>query len=64
MNVQSSFNSGIEGLQNARATADKAAADIAANTLVNEEQLASQNVNSEVNTDIVSQAANAESVPR
>jgi len=63
MEIQSQFNSGIEGLQNARATADKAASDIAENTLVAEQQLANQDVNSEINTDIVSQAAKDESVP-
>ncbi|GAA0817836.1 hypothetical protein GCM10009111_19670 [Colwellia asteriadis] len=63
MYIQSSFNSGIEGFQNARATADKAAADIAANTLASNEQAETQNVNAEVNTDIVSQATKPESVP-
>jgi hypothetical protein len=63
MDIQSSFNSGIEGLQNARTAADKAAADIAADTLVNEDQAASEDVNTEVSTDIVSQAAKAENLP-
>lgn len=63
MDIQSSFNSGIEGFQNARSTADKAAADIASNTLSTSENSAGQNINSEVNTDVVNQAAQAESLP-
>ena len=63
MDIQSSFNSGVEGLQNARATADKAAADIAASTVARTNSTAEQAVNTEVNSDVVSAASKSNSLP-
>lgn len=47
MEIQSAFNSGVQGFQNAQATADKAASDIVQNTALNTEQ--SGEVSTEVN---------------
>lgn len=67
MEIQSAFNSGLQGLQNARATADKAAADIASNTTFQAEESAEQanadSTNTEVSTEISSQASNKNEVP-
>jgi hypothetical protein len=67
MEIQSAFNSGLEGLQNARATADKAAADIVATTTFiaeNEaEEANAEATNTEVSTEITNQASRSNSVP-
>ena len=64
MEIPSAFNSGLQGLQNARSTADKAAADIATNTTVNTEvQKAAGNqgeVNTEISTELSSSAKSSE----
>ena len=57
MEIQSAYNSGLQGLQTARSTADQAAADIAANTAVPSEQ------QSEVNTEVNSAASTTREVP-
>jgi len=66
MEIQSAFNSGLQGLQNARATADQAATDIVANTTVqaekDSEQVNSEGSNTEVNTDI-NQTSSRNNVP-
>ncbi|MBU2869536.1 hypothetical protein [Colwellia sp. E2M01] len=68
MEISSAFNSGVQGLQNARATADKAASDIVASTTLNTEQQAntvntsSSNI-SEVNTEVVNRVAKSEELP-
>ena len=48
MEIQSAYSSGLQGIQNARSSADEAAADIVANTSVNVEQ--TSEVNTEVNS--------------
>lgn len=67
MEIQSAFNSGLQGFQNARATADKAAADIVANTTFqaenNVEQEDAEATNTEVSTEITNQASNTNDVP-
>ncbi|TYK66579.1 hypothetical protein [Colwellia echini] len=73
MEISSAFNSGLQGLQNARATADKAAVDIAASSNFNTEQLNtaqkaqsvnnSETNNSEVNTEVVNSAAKSADIP-
>jgi len=66
MEIQSAFNSGLQGFQNARETADKAAADIVANTTFqtenNAETTKTEGTNTEVSTDI-NQASNKNDVP-
>lgn len=64
MEIPSALNSGLQGLQNARATADKAAVDIAANTTLSAE---SQNnpanrgeVSTEINTEVSNPSKNSE----
>ena len=52
MEIPSAFNSGLQGLQNARATAEQAAVDIVANTTLNTEQQTSPANNGEVNTEV------------
>jgi len=47
--IPTAFNSGVQGLQNARATADQAAADIVANTTLKTEQ---PDNTTEVNTEV------------
>jgi len=67
MEIQSAFNSGIQGFQNAKANADKAAADIVANTSFNTtnniEQVNPEATNTEVSTEIDNQASNRNTVP-
>lgn len=64
MEIPSAFNSGLQGLQNARATADKAATDIVANTRPNTDIQNSPGnqgeVNSEVNTELSSSASGSQ----
>ena len=48
MEIQSAFNSGVQGFQNASSAASEAAADIATNTALNTEQ--TSEVNTEVNS--------------
>lgn len=66
MEIQSAFNSGIQGFQNAKSTADKAAADIVANTTLNTqsdaEQANAEATNTEVSTEI-NQASSTNEVP-
>jgi hypothetical protein len=68
MEISSAFNSGLQGLQNSRATADQAAADIVASTTLSTE---SQNnsasssasfsaSNGEVNTEVSNPNSNVE----
>lgn len=52
MEIPSALNSGLQGLQNARATADKAAADISTNTALSTEQEQNLANNGEVNTEV------------
>jgi hypothetical protein len=56
MDIPSAFNSGLQGLQNAKVTANEAATDIAANTaLSSDQQRDSANSNTgEVNTEVTS----------
>ena len=63
MEIQSAFNSGLQGLQNARTTADKAAADLVSNTTFQTEQAAEQANDGSVSTEIKSQASNQNEVP-
>ena len=66
MEIQSAFNSGLQGLQNARATADQAAADIVANTTFqtenDAEQVNAEGTNTEVSTEI-NQTSSRNDVP-
>ncbi len=54
MEIQSSFNSGVQGFHRAKETADQAAADIVASTTFNSEQndATSNDINGEVNTEV------------
>ncbi len=67
MEIQSAFNSGLQGFQNARATADKAPDDILANTTFQAESVAEQEnaeaTNTEVSTEITNQKSNTNDVP-
>jgi len=58
--IPSAFNSGLQGLQNARATADQAAADIVANTTLSVEQQSNPANNGEVNTEVSDEINKAE----
>jgi len=60
MEVQSALNSGIQGFQNARSTADQAATDIVANTTLNSEEQSSIGDPTEVNTEIRSASTTSE----
>ncbi len=62
MEIQSAFNSGVQGFQRAKETADQAAADIAASTTFSSEE-ASTDANNEVNTEVSSQASSPTEVP-
>jgi len=57
--IPSALNSGIQGLQNARAAADQAATDIVANTALSTEQQSNPD-NSEVNTEVSDSSNNLE----
>jgi hypothetical protein len=67
MEIQSAFNSGLQGLQQARTTADKAAADIVANTTFQRENSTEQAnavaTNTEVSTEINNQASSKNDIP-
>lgn len=52
MEIPSALNSGVQGFQNAKATADQAAADIVANTTLNSEEQANATNSEEVNTEV------------
>lgn len=54
MEIQSAFNSGLQGLQNAKDSAATAATNIVANTTVNTEQ------NNEVNSEVKSASSSTE----
>ena len=60
MEIPSAFNSGLQGLQNARATADQAAADIVATTTFSTEQQMNPAANGEVNTEVTKPKSNLE----
>ncbi len=60
MEIPSAFNSGLQGLQNARSTAEQAAADIVANTTASTEQQNSSASTDEVNTEVTSPSSNKE----
>jgi len=60
MEIPSAFNSGLQGLQNARSTADQAAADIVANTTASAEQQNGSVSTDEVNTEVTSPSSNKE----
>jgi len=60
MEIPSAFNSGLQGLQNAKSTADQAAADIVASTTVSEEQQNSSASTDEVNTEVSNLSSNKE----
>ncbi len=60
MEIPSAFNSGLQGLQNARATAEQAAADVVASTTVSAEQQNSEASTDEVNTEVTSPSSNKE----
>jgi hypothetical protein len=60
MEIPSAFNSGVQGLQNARSTAEQAAADIVANTTASAEQQSSSATTNEVNTEVTSPSSNKE----
>ncbi|MEI6894028.1 MAG: hypothetical protein V5789_05245 [Colwellia sp.] len=62
MEITSALNSGLQGLQNARETAEKSAVDIATSTALNTEPQASTLNTSEVNTE-VNMASNTQEVP-
>jgi len=57
--IPSALNSGIQGLQNARAAADQAATDIVASTTLSTEQQPNPD-NSEVNTEVSDSSNNLE----
>ena len=52
MEIPSALNSGLQGFQNAKASADQAAADIVANTTLNSEDQANSTNTEEVNTEV------------
>ncbi len=52
MEIRSAINSGLQGFQSARATADQAAADIVASTTSTTEQQNNPANNGEVNTEV------------
>ena len=52
MEIPSAFNSGVQGFQNAKATADQAASDIVENTTASAEQQDTLSSSGEVNTEV------------
>jgi hypothetical protein len=64
MEISSAFNSGLQGLQNSRATADQAAVDIVASTTLSTElqnnTASSSASNGEVNTEVSNPNSNVE----
>ncbi|AAZ26950.1 hypothetical protein [Colwellia psychrerythraea] len=60
MEIPSAMNSGLQGLQNARATADQAAEDIVASTTLSNETQKNPANNGEVNTELSNPSRNNE----
>ena len=60
MEIPSAMNSGLQGLQNSRATADQAAAEIVASTTLNTEPQKNPASNGEVNTEVSNPSNNVE----
>ena len=60
MEISSAMNSGLQGLQSARATADQAAADIVASTTTNTGPQDNPGNNGEVNTEVNNVNSNVE----
>lgn len=52
MEIQSAFNAGVQGFQNAKASTDQAASDIVANTALRAEPLTNSVDTNEVNTEV------------
>lgn len=59
MEIPSAFNSGLQGLQSARATAEQAAVDIVTSTSINPEQESSE-VNTEVSAEVTAAPTSSE----
>ncbi|PKH88390.1 hypothetical protein [Colwellia sp. Bg11-28] len=60
MEIPSAMNSGLQGLQNARATGDQAAEDIVASTTLSNETQKNPANNGEVNTELSNPSRNNE----
>ena len=60
MEISSAFNSGLQGLQNARTTADQAATDIVASTALSSDNQNTSVNNDEVNTEVSKPNSNLE----
>ena len=60
MEIPSALNSGLQGLQNARATADQAASDIVASTSLRTEPQKNPANDGEVNTEVSKPNSNLE----
>ena len=60
MEIPSAMNSGLQGLQNARTTADQAAEDIVASTALSNETQKNPANNGEVNTELSNPSRNNE----
>jgi hypothetical protein len=58
--ISSALNSGLQGLQNARSTADQAAKDIVTSTSLRTEQEPVSTPDNEVNTEVNNQDSNLE----
>jgi hypothetical protein len=58
--IPSAMNSGLQGLQNARTTADQAAADIVASTTLTTEPQKNPASNGEVNTEVSNPSSQVE----
>jgi hypothetical protein len=58
--ISSALNSGLQGLQNARATADQAAADIVASTNLSNETQKNSASDGEINTEVSKPNSNLE----
>jgi hypothetical protein len=60
MEIPSAFNSGVQGFQNAKATADQAASDIVENTTATAEQQDTLSSSGEVNTEVNTTTSNSQ----
>ena len=60
MEISSALNSGLQGLQNARDTADQAAADIVASTNLSNETQKNSASDGEINTEVSKPNSNLE----
>ena len=60
MEIPTAFNSGVQGLQNARATAEQAATDIVASSTLSVEQQNNTTDTNEVNTEVTNPSNNQE----